>query len=251
MIVEAKPTLEKIQEYVLRNVVPVRIGRKCVDGRYLPTQATGMIARPGGDLGYVMALMAVSKRRKLGFTSEKCFDEVYKVVCKDKGHFYLHTDHHVDPDVNIQKSLIGCGHAAKAANENLAKGYGVESKDMANLVAYVRNIAHKTPNIEMIILHGDHGEKGVLVVHGEKYTVNAQNPATKEMYFVYDEERDTRFLNYLVGEMAIKGVDFAEMKRESDLQLGATLHNLAKGLPIFDVNFKGKTPSASFASFVE
>jgi len=69
------------------------------------------------------------------------------------------------------------------------------------------------------------------------------------MYFVYDIARDIRFLKYLVDEMAIPGVDFAQMKRESDLQLQATLHHLAKGLPIYNVTFRGRTPGVFFDSF--
>ncbi|MBU4098054.1 hypothetical protein KJ980_00225 [Patescibacteria group bacterium] len=38
---DAEFELEKIKEYVRRNVVRARKGRKCVDGRYLPdTQAS-------------------------------------------------------------------------------------------------------------------------------------------------------------------------------------------------------------------
>jgi hypothetical protein len=69
------------------------------------------------------------------------------------------------------------------------------------------------------------------------------------MYFVYDAERDTQFLKDMVSEIAISGVSFADMKRESDLQLKATLHNLAKGLPIYNVTFRNKTSSVFFDSF--
>lgn len=256
--------LEKIKEYIGRNVVKVRSGRKCVDGRYLPTQASGMIARPGGDLGYVMALMGVNKRKNLGLTPERCFNEVYKIVSRENASFFMHTDHHADPDLvpdligaggadsahQIHKVLIGCGHVAKAAREDLSKEYDIDGKSVERLVAYARNIADIMPNVEVVNLEGGHEEAGVLVINNEQYTVNAQDPISRKMYFIYDSQRDTKFLEYLASEMAITGVDFAEMKRESDLQLQATLHNLAKGLPIYNVTFQGRTPSCSFVSFV-
>lgn len=258
MIVDAKISLAKVQEYVERNVVPASQGRKCVDGRYFSTQASGMIARPGGDMGYVMALLAVNKRNNLGLTPEECFDNVYKIVSRGKAHFYMHTDRHADPDSTgaeshhqTHKALIGCGHVAKASLENLSKEYHVEGKDVERVVAYARKIADKTTVVEIVNLEGDHEESGVLVINSEQYSVKSQDSILGKMFFVYDAERDTRFFRNMVAEMAIPGVDFEEMKKESDLQLQATLHNLAKGLPIYNVIFRGKTPIVSFSSFVE
>jgi len=41
-----------------------------------------MIARPGGHCGYVMALLAINRKKNLGLTPEQCFNAVYKVVQK-------------------------------------------------------------------------------------------------------------------------------------------------------------------------
>lgn len=251
MIVDAKTSLAKVQEYVSLNVVQASPGRKCVDGRYLPNQASGMIARPGGDMGYVMALLAVNKRKNLGLSPEECFDEVYKVVSRRKEHFYMHTDHHVESGHHAHKTLIGCGHVAKAALENLCKEYEVDCKDIEQVIIYARKIAQTAPTVEIVNLKGDHEESGVLVIHSEQYSVSSQDLISGKMFFVYDVARDTRFLRNLVEEMAIPGVNFEEMKKVSDLQLQATLHNLAKGLPIYNVNFKGKIPSVSFVSLVQ
>lgn len=258
MIVDTKTSLKKIQEYVSQNVVPASPGRKCVDGRYLPAQASGMIARPGGDMGYVMALLAVNKRKKLGIKPEECFNEVERVVSRGKGHFYMHTDHHADPDLTsadthhqTKRAIIGCGHVAKAASEILSKEYDLDGKDVEQVVACARSIARTKPAVEIVNLDGDHEEAGVLVVQSEQYTVNAQDPILGKMYFVYDAERDMQFLRNLVSEMGIKGVDFEDIQKESDLQLQATLHNLAAGLPIYEVTFRGKIPSVSFVSLVQ
>src|SRR6266571_1842482 len=93
-------TEEQLQEtinYVKKNTVPAREGRKCVDGRYPPDTAKGMLARAGGDCGYVMALMAINKKKKLQLTPEQCFNAVYKVISqKLHGAFCIHTDHHAD-----------------------------------------------------------------------------------------------------------------------------------------------------------
>lgn len=233
----------RTQNYVLHNVVGAQQGRKCVDGRYLPNQATGMIARPGGDCGYVMALMAVNKSKGLGMTPEQCFNAVYKVLANHQDKFCMHTDHNADPDSHTHKGLIGCGHLVKASTDGLCKDYDVEGKDVQRFVEYARNLAEIEPSMEIVNLVGEHEEKGVLVIKNGEYTINADNPDMKQMYFIYDEQRDTAFMKELVADLQVDGVTFEDMKNESDIQLQATLHNLAMGLPIYAVEFVGAEPN--------
>ena len=72
--------LHTVERYIQASLTPAKDGRKCVDGRYLPNQSAGMISRPGGDCGYVMALLALNSKKKLGLTPEQCFNAVYKAV---------------------------------------------------------------------------------------------------------------------------------------------------------------------------
>ena len=76
------PQLAEVEEYVTKSMVAANKGTKCVDGRYLPEQASGMLARPGADGGYVMALEAVNRKKRLGLTPEQCFNAVFKAVKK-------------------------------------------------------------------------------------------------------------------------------------------------------------------------
>lgn len=243
--------LERTKEYVQKNTVQTQSGRKCVDGRYLPNQATGMIARPGGDCGYVMALMAVNKKKKLGLTPEQCFNAIYKVMARNNERFCMHTDHHVDPDSHTHKGLIGCGHLVKAATADLCKEYDVNGNDVKRVVEYARNMSEINPALEIVNLAGDHEEKGVLVIRSDDYTVHADNPQMKRMYFIYDEQRDVAFMKKIVNEWDIVGVTFEEMKEESDIQLHATLHHLAKGLPIYSVAFDNQTSHVELVGKVD
>lgn len=52
----------------------------------------------------------------------------------------------------------------------------------------------------------------------------------------------------LVNTMDIKGLTFKDMIFEADLQLDATLQNLAVGLPIYDITFEGSKPEVTFIS---
>ena len=248
------PTDKELQEtsaYVQKNTVHAREGRKCVDGRYPPDTAKGMLARAGGDCGYVMALMAINRKKKLQLSPEQCFNAVYKVIDqKMHGAFCIHTDHHADPDhavanKHLHKTLIGCGHLSKAASQGLRHPYDVQNEDVKRIITYAKNLADIDDNVEMINLEGEHAERGVLLVNDLEYTVNAMAPKTREMYFIYDKKRDEDFMEKLVKAMAIPGVTLEDMKEESDIQLQATLHNLAKGLPIYTVFYKDKEAQVS------
>ncbi len=247
--------VESTKDYVMKNTVLAQEGRKCVDGRYPPDTAAGMLARPGGDCGYVMALLAINNKKNLGMTPEQCLNAVYKVIRqKFHGAFCMHTDHHVDPDLEdlndkMHQTLIGCGHLAKATKQLLREPYDVDNDDVKKIIAYAKNLAEVSDHIEMVNLNGDHKEQGVLLVEGDKYTVNATDDA--KQFFIYDKTRDDIFMKKLVDEMAIEGVTFKDMQAESDVQLQATLHNLAKGLPLYTVSFKGKTPKINYVSHIE
>jgi hypothetical protein len=254
------PTEEEMQEtinYVRKNTVSAREGRKCVDGRYPPDTARGMLARAGGDCGYVMALMAINRKKKLQLTPEQCFNAVYKVISqKLHGAFCIHTDHHADPEqegVNdsMHQTLIGCGHLSKAASRwSIRQPYDVQSKDVKKIIAYAKNLADISDHVEMVNLAGEHAELGVLIVEDTAQTVNAMDPKEHTMYFIYDKKRDEAFMKKLVDAMAIPGVTFEDMKKESDIQLQATLHNLAKGLPIYTVSYKNKEPQVKFLTTI-
>jgi len=253
------PTEEEMQEtndYVLKNTVHAQEGRKCVDGRYPPDTARGMLARAGGDCGYVMALMAINRKKKLQLTPEQCFNAVYKVISqKLHGAFCIHTDHHIDPEFeganNMHQTLIGCGHLTQASSQwSLRHPYDVQGGDVKKIIAYARNLADINDQVEIINLAGEHAERGVLIVDDTKHTINAMDPKEHTMYFIYDKTRDEAFMKKLVKEMAIPGVTFEDMKKEADIQLQATLHNIAKGLPIFTISYKKNEPQVTYLATI-
>lgn len=89
------------------------------------------------------------------------------------------------------------------------------------------------------------------MIKSKEYTINAEDPEANTMYFIYDQERDEEFMKNLVDQLSIPGVEFDEFKKESDLQLTATLHNLALGLPVYEVVFQDGTPQVSLQSFIK
>lgn len=250
-----KNNLESIRNYAEHERVPARQGRKCVDGRYTPDQDSGMIARPGGDFGYVMALMTACQEIGLGLSPQDCFDRIYSLVTENDGTFYMHTDHHADPEdpqqLNDNAPLIGCGHISKALIPNLAELYGVDPIQVQDLVDYARQGQNDGKRIRIVNLGGDHQEKDVLVVRGRDATLNPHNE--QEMHFLYDQDRDEDFMKELVVKLQSSGLamTYEQFKAASDRQLTATLQLLAPGKSIYEVDLKQEKPAVSFVSVIE
>ena len=83
-------------------------------------------------------------------------------------------------------------------------------------------------------LDGEHAERGVLVITGTKTTVNPSDG--QAMFFIHDKTRDEQFMKTLVEKMKIPGLSVKGLIEAANNQLGATLNNLASGLPKFTIN---------------
>lgn len=237
-------SVEDVKAHVKANTVSVRDGRKCVDGRYGKDMDTGMIARPGGDFGYVLTLLALNRKHNLGLTPEQCFDRVYDTVTKNSGLFYMHTDEHSEHDKEHDKGHehlhIGCGHVAKSSDAHLCAMYDVSAEDVQRVLAYVHEKQKSNSQIHNTVLAGAHAEEGVLVVTGTEKTVD---PRDTRMFFVYDKTRDNQYMEtVLFPALSLNGITLEDFKAASDVQLNATLKLLAEGKPLFEVNADKEEP---------
>lgn len=241
--------LEKVTEFVIRNKVKAKRGFICVDGRYSSDKYAGMMARPGGNFRGILVLLAL--RKKLGsVTVGKLVDKVIEAVEELGISFNMHTDHHFHDSTDLDG--IGCGHIAKAEDPKTAKDYHVNPLDVHKALVYLRIKLEGRKYFQMVQLEGSHNEAGVLVITGDKYTVNHWDKTKDEMYFVFDKKRDQEYQEKLFEVFKRK---FPKLSKEdflkySELQLNATLHHLAKGLPIYEINLDGKEPVVKFVGKV-
>ncbi|MBI2601226.1 hypothetical protein HYW42_04680 [Candidatus Daviesbacteria bacterium] len=236
--------INEVIDYVRQNTVPSKTGFICVDGRY-PAKYSGMLARPGGNFRGIMTLLALRKRLKL--TIGKVVDKAVEAVERMGITFNMHTDSHANPD---DLASIGCGHIAKAADPKTAQMYKVNPQDVKLALTYLRLKLEDRKYYSMVELEGSHKEKGVLVITGSKKTVNHYDSKSDQMYFVYDKTRDEEYTKKLWKNFQIKGLKFEEFKRYSDMQLNATLENLATGLPVYEVNADKKEPEVKLVGIV-
>ncbi len=225
--------------FVERNKVRAKKGFICVDGRYDNEEYAGMLARPGGNFRGIMVLLAL--RKKLNLPVGRIIDRAVEAVEEMGIPFAIHTDEkHTSPDL----ADIGCGHIALAENPKHAKEYQVNPVDVHNALVYLRIKLEGRKYYQVQELEGSHQEKGVLVITGLRNTVKHWDHKHKEMYFVYDKARDDKYLQVLYDYFRdqFPKLTFKDFKEISDMQLTATLHNLAKGLPIFEVNLDDREP---------
>lgn len=255
---EKEKAVQDAIEHVRDNIIKAEEGRKCVDGRYAP--GTGEIARAGGDMGYVEILLSLNRKKGLDLNPANCVDLVYDYTTKDGGMFSLHSDRHADPleqdhSHHEERPLIGCGHCAKAAQASLAEQYNLDPRDVQESVLYVRNRHTRGDRVDIIVLEGEHEEKGAIIVDSMTHSLNERDIDGESMYFVYDRARDEdymkRFVAWLQKEKKLD-IFYDEFKAISDLQTNATLHILAQGKPIINVSVdnQGKVENLQFDAFI-
>jgi hypothetical protein len=259
-----------VEQYVRENIQEAVPGTRCVDGRY-ESGSEGKVSFAGGDLGIVMALVALNRLEDLGLSAEECFDQVYNTV-SEEGTFCMHTDDHTHGE-----DKIGCGHASKASSAETSASYisfmsqdpgGVPQEvldaflqDMQNLVSYANKEAVSRKKIENVVLVGPHGEMGVLVVDSKDYTVRHQS-AGGEQFFVYDKGRTEHYIDEIWSKLSVKlasekGVTLTEDHKREFIEIfsgqtNATLHHLAKGQPIGGVEIlDGGEVKVEFLNIIE
>lgn len=238
--------IDQVLEFVKNNKVKAKEGFICVDGRYKSPFYAGMLARPGGNFRGIMVLLAL--REKLGLTVGRCVDIAVEAVESMGITFNLHTDDHANEH---DLAAIGCGHIAKAEDPHFSKLYKVNPEDVKLALTYLRIKLEGRKYYKLAGLEGEHKEQGVLIITGEKYSVNHCDLKTGEMYFVYDKERDEEYTRKLWGRLNLKKLSWKEFSELNEAQLNATLKLLAKDLPIYEVNLDSKDPEVKFIGKVQ
>jgi hypothetical protein len=217
-----------IASFTEKNITFAKPGRKCIDGRYVVDEHSGMIARPGADFGYVMALLGYNDEQKLGLSVKRCVEAVYKAVTTLDSEFYMHTDIASNPDLAYP---IGCGHITCALNSDIAHTYGLEVDQVQEALQILKNNSEMP--VTTVTLEGDNKASGVLIVKSQEYTLDSHTEDS--MFFVYDKKRDDLFIKDLIPYLEIPEIVYENFQRVATLQLGATLQAMAKDLPIFEV----------------
>ena len=212
-------------------VAPSREGRRCIDGRY---HDNAMLARPGGDMGYVLGLIAYSNALGWNISEKEAFDLIYEAV-SERGGFYFHSDTADEGVWHDSHAHIGCAHIAKAMDPSSAECYGVTAEQTSNLVCYAREQLKTRRNMHMEILEGKHDEAAVLILHSSGVTLKNSSQTDNRSFFVIDRDRDDEFVEWLSNKLMKKIEGFEEHYFRSflKLQTDATLKLVAGDKKVF------------------
>lgn len=221
----------EVDEILHVTKLPAREGRRCIDGRYDSQTRGGYLARPGGDLGYVLGLLALSNQEGWGLSPFEAYRLIHRIVEK-RGGFHFHSDH-LEREGSGQ---FGCGHLALASHPELASQYGVTQLQVQQLIAYAERVALGLCCGQLDYLHGEHRELGLIVNHSRSSSFGAPSVECPPQYFVYDRGRDEDFVNWLSGELRARGLAHLKAERFQailDQQMNITVHHLIGDKPIY------------------
>ena len=240
MSLAAKNPESEASDFLAAAIVRAAEGRRCIDGRYDATEAQGRLARPGGDLGYALGLLALSQRHEWGLSPQMAFELIYEAV-RERGGFFFHTDaEHLI--ARNSETICGCGHVHTIAQA------GVQADALAKeLVKQLFEYAHFRSTIQEdvveVTLEGSHQENGVIIVRGLDWTVNPKGAESNEMYFVYDRDRDKQFTKWLVAQLnpwLLPDLSASEFQQILDQQLVQTLKTFSQGKKVIELNLKDR-----------
>ncbi len=222
---------------------------RCVDGRYENIQDMPLGARPGGDVGDVMAAFGALNLLQKDLEPQVVIDTVLKLT-NGANHFNFHTDTHAEPSA----VGLGCGHFKQAKLDPAA--YGVTQEQMDFLASALPGLVEEGAHQE--VLQGDHAEQAVIVVDSETHGIlplQRDGEDLKET-FVYQKTLHSKQLdklaNLLQEALAEKGevVESTDVRKALDeafgKQLTETLKRLADGLPVYvaKINSEGQVEIA-------
>ena len=231
--------LDEAQTFVEMNnklVSETNVGSRCIDGRYENISDIPLIAKPGGDVGDIMALFCALNFLKISLPNETILNIVVGFV-GGAPHFNFDTDDRTEPaDVGY-----GCDHFKEAKLH--PESYGITNEQIDFIGMQLPGLLEKGAHQE--VLHGNHAEQAVIVVDSETHGISPLLRLGESLReaFVYQKTLHTKQLdtlaNMLQEELAASGQVVeqntlrAAVYDASAKQLTQTLKILASDLPVY------------------
>lgn len=237
-------TLEEVKNFIEVYRYPVSSqetnNARCIDGRYRGNDLAPL-ARPGGDFGSLMEIVAANESLQLGLSDEA----IEKIMLSQTGgyeHFHIHSDTH------HEKNAEGCGHIREAFHDPVS--YELTDAGSTFLKNFFEQFEKKGG--KMTVLDGEHGEGAVVIVKGNEWSIAPDGKA-----FIYHKTLDDGRRRRIAHAMAsyvnpALSVDeqylYDILTRIADVQRMETVRRLADSLPIYEAQFS-KDGTATVSSF--
>ena len=260
---------ELVRELIAKNRYKVdekiKFLSRCIDGRY-PTSSrlAGLrgasqntqlpaLAFPGGDVGELALIFATANSYGFEVDGEKAYKILIETIGGEKN-FGIHSDHHAVPagrQGDANKSASGCGHWKQINLDPQA--YNIE-KDQIDFIQKKLDDLKKNKKIKEIILEGEHLEGAVLLVKGSwgilpRYKIETDGGSQETQVFIYHQSlvdaRHQVLASAWFKRKAVKLYNgcnkdylYEALSEMAEYHLMETVRRLAKGLPIYTINFE-------------
>jgi len=239
-------TLDEVRNLVATNSYEVteknKLLTRCIDGRYKNSPDLAPVGFPGGDIGQLAVIITAANNFGFEIDLEKTFQSLIEVI-GGKKNFGLHTDSHGDP----KKIASGCGHFKQINLDS--KAYNLTKEQVDFIYKKVEEV--KKAGANEVVLQGDHLEGAVLLVYGNNKSVMNQftvKGKTVQVFVFHQTLSDlgNRLLaKKLIADKALilppeldENYLFISLSEIAEIHLMETATRLAKGLPIYKVNFE-------------
>lgn len=239
----------QVQELIFNNRYKINSEKKflsrCIDGRYENNPDLPTLAIAGADLGEIAVVVSAGNDFGFSVDMQKTVDVLIEMIGGVKN-FNFHTDSHADANI----PAAGCGHIKQASIDISA--YKLTEEQVKSLGEIAVKLKNKGAN--EVVLHGDHQEGAVLLVTGNygvmpQGEVDVEGSIQKVQVFVFHktlvDERHKVLAKKLIEKKAVELLDglddqylYQAISEVTDTHLFETAKRLAKGLPIYEVNFK-------------
>lgn len=173
----------------------------CGDGRSdVKRCKENVIASFGEHITDSRALLVAAHASGLSsFTAEQAVTTIRDIVEAAGGTYSGHSDDHVEGhETREGEPCIGCADANLPTYKENCQKYGLTAEEARGLVDASRAVFAQ--NRGLTVFHGNHQERDVLIVTGERATLPHSNDS--EQHFVYDLGRNLKRLRALHVEIA-------------------------------------------------
>lgn len=217
---------------------------RCIDGRYENNEQLPALAVQGADAGELALIFATANACGLTLDMDLALKALVDTVGGVKN-IQFHTDSHAEKGV----ILAGCGHIKQASLD--LESYNLTKEQVEFIKEQFMELKKK--GAKETVLHGDHAESAVVFVKGNygilpRFKLGQSDGGREGMIFVFHRsfvDSRHRMLAKKLLELKALGLEgglgveyvYTVLSDACENHLLETAKRLAKGLPIYEVQF--------------
>ena len=237
---------EQLVSVIIENSYTVKnpLLSRCIDGRYANDSTLPALALQGADAGELALIFSTANICGLSLDMHQALQALIDTVGGVEN-IQFHTDSHAEKG----KVLAGCGYMKLVSIDFTS--YNLTEKQIEFIKTQFGKM--KEQGVKEIILHGDHSESAVVFIKGNygiqpRFKLEKTEGGREGMLFVFHntfvDARHRILAKKLIALKALQlegGIEeeylYSVLSDTCENHLMETAKRLAKGLPIYEVQF--------------